>query len=89
MGNLHFSRKDKTIQLFGFTDVTNSEMHHVFEIGCGEAWVAELLRRNLDTRLDSAVAKMRRKAYEEGWRDAKSKRRRQKDFGAYLEIGRY
>lgn len=90
MGNMYFKRSNKTVQLWGFTDVTDSSLHHVFSIECDQPWQAELMRRDFDKRLDNAVANMRRRAYEEGWKDAKAKRRRQKeDFMANLEIGQW
>jgi len=45
---------------------------------------AELLTRYLRDRLAYEVRKIRREAYEQGWKDAKSKNRKQDWFSEWL-----
>ena len=81
MANLYLTRKDNVIQLWGFSVITDNKLDHVFELPCSEPWVAELLKRNLDARLQRAVAAAREEAYKEGWHDAKAKRKNKTTLG--------
>lgn len=70
MGSMHFTRDGKTLRLWGLTTATDSNKHHVFTLELQQEWIAELLLRNIRTRIHDALARIRREAYEQGWKDA-------------------
>lgn len=59
---------------------------YTFEIQMPHDTSAELLARDMDARLDTAVRAARQTAYEQGWADAKAKRKKRDYFGTWLEI---
>ena len=56
------------------------------ELQCEYDTIAELLARDMDTRLEGAIEEARRSSYEHGWTDARAKRRKQTWFLNMLEI---
>ena len=47
---------------------------------CGNQYSAELLKRHLTKSLGNFLESIRRKAYETGWKDARSKKRKKTGF---------
>lgn len=86
MGSMHFTRDGKTLQLWGLTTATDSKRHHVFKLELQEEWVAELLLRHIRQRTHDALSRIRREAYEQGWKDAKARRKKQDYFPTNLEV---
>ena len=41
---------------------------------CGAEWAAYLLRENINDRMRARLSAIRKEAYEQGWKDAKSKK---------------
>ena len=63
------------------------DYHYNFSIECNDDVRAELLARDMDGRIERAVAGARKQAYEDGWRDAKAKKVAKRSwFSPYLEI---
>lgn len=50
----------------------------IFELrwAAGSEWSARLLAHSLRSRISDLLSRIRREAYEDGWRDAKAKRRK-------------
>lgn len=86
MGAMHFTRDGKTLQLWGLTTVTDFAKHHVFTLELQEEWIAELLLRHIRQRTHEALEHARREAYEQGWKDAKGKKKKQTYFNSNLEV---
>ena len=53
----------------------------IFEINEDYEYLAELVREKIQDRIGKVMERARREAYEEGWEDAKAKRRKQEWFG--------
>lgn len=55
-----------------------------FVFDCDSKNYAELLKLHLRKCISEAVQKIRREGYENGWKDAKAKRRKQTSFSGYI-----
>lgn len=59
---------------------TTLEKHYAFELDFSSETIAELVATDMDRRIDEAVQLARREAYNDGWREAKSKKVAKRDW---------
>lgn len=72
--------KDTQVTLDVYTDLDCALSVLEFRFETGHQYVAQLLARHAAQGLESTLAEIREKAYGEGWKDAKAKRRAKKQF---------
>ncbi len=77
-------KKDVHIQVEAASHIKNR--CYVVVLQCHDEIHAELLASNLTDHMFSLIKEIRRKAYNQGWTDAKSKRKRESWFSGMWKI---
>jgi hypothetical protein len=85
MRSLNFERDKATIKLCGFDLHTNNN-YYCLSITVESEELAYYLQDDWTSRCHRALLKARRDAYEQGYKDAKAKRKKQDWFYNSLEI---
>jgi hypothetical protein len=82
---LRFDRDGKKIKLVGF-DLHSKNEYYVLSIEFESEELSYYVRQDWTDRCHRALAKARREAYEQGYKDAKAKRKRAEWFSSSLEV---
>lgn len=81
----NIKRANSTVKISIGPTPADPDRNYSFEFECGDADHAELMMRYLRDGIGSLLESERRKYYEQGWRDAKSKRRKHGWFPSCLK----
>jgi hypothetical protein len=82
---IRISCKDKQVTLSLDTYLPAlGQCTYTFFWECGQEDYADLLSQNFQTSLNNRIKDIRRSEYEKGWKDAKSKRRKEDWFAGSL-----
>jgi hypothetical protein len=77
---LSFFRKENKVIVKLEHGIWGSDEHFALEIGQSFEYQAQLLKDALNKNLQNNLERIRREAYNQGWKDAKAKTRKQTWF---------
>ncbi len=77
---INFRRKDEKIQVEIQHGIFFTDKMFVLEINQAQDYQAELLKRQLQENLNNHIIRIKAKAYQEGWKAAKAKTKKQTEF---------
>jgi len=81
----HVQRVDTTVKILIGPTPANPHRNYSFTFDCGDPDHAELMMRYLRDGVMELLESERRRYYEQGWRDAKSKKRKHSWFPGCLK----
>ena len=82
MFRFEYNRKVLEVQIYTGADCKRSVWHTYFDTG--EEASAAVMADYLNNRLERIMTSVRARAYEQGWKDAKAKNRKQCAFSCRL-----
>lgn len=73
---LSFKRKDNVVQILVEHGINHDGTHFELTINQNHEYQAELPKRQFQKHLEDKLKAVKQEAYNEGWKDAKAKRRK-------------